>query len=252
VTPSNSGGASRSQRRRVFAYLGVTVVLIAGVTSYVTFHRASRAVPELVVGSYSGRYPSLIGFSADAGDIVTKIHWTSWSDSKAVGTGISDIDDCVPDCAEAPIDEVLTRLTLSDPKDGHFTVITERRAGMTTKYPGEVRWPQEAAQNSPGIGSGVNATGRLVGTLEAVGGPAPGTPRSLRGTVFIMTTDGVPVIDVHVGSKGKFSTSVPKGSFKVSGRSPQYEGGKEPCVAPGKVNVLKGKTTKVVVLCQES
>jgi hypothetical protein len=208
-------------------------------------------VPELIVGSYSGRYPSLIGFSADAGNIVTKIHWSSWSDSEAVGTGMSDIDDCVPDCAEAPIDEVPTRLTLSDPRAGHFTVITERRAGMTMKFPGEVRWPQEAAQTSPGIGSGVNATGRLVGTLEADGGPAPGALRPLRGTVFIATTDGVPVITVHVGIGGKFSTSVPRGSFKVSGRSSQYDGGKEPCAASGKVHVLEGKTTNVVLLCEE-
>jgi hypothetical protein len=92
-------------------------------------------------------------------------------------------------------------------------------------------------------------TGTLTGTLQAVGGPAGG-PRALSGQVTLHGSGGN-IAAVTVGSTGRFSVPVTVGTYTVSGRSPQYEGGTADCKASGPVTVSKGVTSSVEVDCHE-
>lgn len=101
--------------------------------------------PVVNIGSYTGRAPSVIDFSADGGNVVTGIRWLSWTARGATGRGTSAIESCVPDCAQGPVTYVPTTITFSAPLDGEFTVLAETRAGrtMTFRYP--VFWPLAAS-----------------------------------------------------------------------------------------------------------
>jgi hypothetical protein len=98
------------------------------------------ATPELIVGHYTGREPSQIDFSSDAGNIVDDIEWTSWTFSAAAGLGMSDDDTCVPDCATAPLRRVRTEIKLTTPRHGHFSVVTELRGDQTMRFTDPNRW----------------------------------------------------------------------------------------------------------------
>ena len=106
----------------------------AGGTATSGTNSASSALPVLTAGSYTGIKPTQIDFSADAGNIVTGITWSSWTATTAIGSGTSDVDSCVPDCASAPKDYVSTTLMLSDPVNGRFTVIREMRNGTAEAF----------------------------------------------------------------------------------------------------------------------
>jgi photosystem II stability/assembly factor-like uncharacterized protein len=93
--------------------------------------------------------------------------------------------------------------------------------------------------------------GTVVGTLEAVGGPAPGTPRPLRGAVTLRDSAGA-AFTAAAGSDGMFSVRVPIGSYSITGRSPLYGSGGADCHALDSVTVTAGATTHVLVMCQES
>lgn len=92
-------------------------------------------------------------------------------------------------------------------------------------------------------------TGTLTGTLQAVGGPAGVGPRALSGQVTLHGSNGTGGI-VTVGANGRFSVPVTVGTYTISGRSPQYEGGAAECQASGPVNVTKGATSRLEVDCQ--
>ena len=105
----------------------------------------AAAGPALLVVSavgYSGIRPVYIDFSGDAGDVVTHISWSSWTATRAAGTGTSDVESCVPDCADGSVTAVSTSIVLSDPVNGKFTAIDESRDG--SNYTG---WPIGAGQN---------------------------------------------------------------------------------------------------------
>ena len=106
---------------------------------------AQAQLPVFTVGSYSGMKPSEIAYSGDATNVVTKITWSSWTATGATGTGTSDIDSCVPNCAAAPPDYVTTTITLSVPVGGKFTQMTETRNGSTTSYAYPASWAQSAS-----------------------------------------------------------------------------------------------------------
>ena len=106
---------------------------------------APAALPVLVAGTYHGIKPKEIDFSADAGNIVTGITWSSWTATKAIGSGTSDIDTCIPSCAAAPTDLVATMLVLSQPVDGHFTVISEVRNNTTQAFVYPNAWALNAS-----------------------------------------------------------------------------------------------------------
>lgn len=103
-------------------------------------------LPVLTAGPWSGVKPSTIDFSADSGNVVTGINWTSWTATAADGKGTSGIQNCVPNCAAGTIRYVPTRLSLSDPQQGRFTQIIETRAGAnsTWSYPSG-SWPLGAS-----------------------------------------------------------------------------------------------------------
>ena len=106
---------------------------------------ATQTLPVLTVGGYSGMKPATIDFSGDASNVVTSITWTSWTATGATGQGTSDIDSCVPSCAQAPASYVPATITLSAPVNGKFTAMTETRNGSSSNwsYPGT--WPTGAS-----------------------------------------------------------------------------------------------------------
>jgi hypothetical protein len=108
----------------------------------------SRALPKLVAGSYSGIKPRAVFFSGDAGNVVTMIKWSRWTPTVAVGHGTSNIQGCVPNCAQGSETPVSTSITLSNPRAGHFTKVVEVRDGHTEvgHYGHPVGWPEGAQQ----------------------------------------------------------------------------------------------------------
>ena len=105
----------------------------------------AAALPEVAIGQFTGRKPAEIDFSADGGNVVTAIRWTSWTASEATGDGESGIESCVPNCALGSVRYVPTGITLSAPVNGKFTSVAEYREGreVTMKWP--ATWPLGAS-----------------------------------------------------------------------------------------------------------
>lgn len=107
---------------------------------------------------------------------------------------------------------------------------------------------------SHGTSSPQAASGTLRGTLETVGGAAPGTPHPVDGTVYLLPMHGKTVI-VTVGSDGAFEARVAVGSYTVTGTSPQYEinGVDAPCgpSPSGTFFVGANKTVVITLACAE-
>jgi hypothetical protein len=63
--------------------------------------------------------PACNGFgcalSGDSTTFLSKMTWSTWSATEAIGTGTYKIDGCNPDCAAGPIYPVATVVTLSNP-----------------------------------------------------------------------------------------------------------------------------------------
>ena len=134
-------------RRPLTLILPVLAAAGAALTSHAAAEPAheARALPRLIAGSYSGIKPRSIFFSGDSGDIVLKIKWTRWTQTTAVGHGTSNIQGCVPNCAQGTETPVATSVTLSKPRDGHFTKVVEVRAGQTLiAHYGRPSWPEGA------------------------------------------------------------------------------------------------------------
>jgi hypothetical protein len=102
---------------------------------------------------------------------------------------------------------------------------------------------------SCGVASTVE-TGVVQGTLEAVGGPAPGTARPLKGSIALRDTDGAE-FPATAASDGAFQIRVPIGIYAISGRSPVYESGVADCLSSGPATLTVDATIHVVVVCQE-
>jgi hypothetical protein len=95
----------------------------------------------LTAGSYTGREPSTVYFSGDAGNVVTGLSWVNWTPTGATGDGESYIDNCIPDCAGGKMTKVLTEIVLTNPIDGRFTTITETRNHTTESFYYPAAWP---------------------------------------------------------------------------------------------------------------
>jgi len=111
---------------------------------------ARASLPVFIAGPYHGRRPRTIDISADAGNIVTALHWSSWRASSAAGEGTSDIQNCVPNCAQGTDTPVRTSIKFTNPAHGHFTKLIERRHGQTEVFhytPGHLpdNWPGDAS-----------------------------------------------------------------------------------------------------------
>jgi hypothetical protein len=113
------------------------------------------------------------------------------------------------------------------------------RSGGTTSPAGTAQGPAEIAGN-----------GLVLGTLEAVGGPPPGTPRPLRGSITLRSSRGK-AFTTTAGSDGAFAVRIPPGPYTVIGRSPLYDSGIADCQPIEPVTVVAGTTIRVVVACQE-
>jgi hypothetical protein len=57
---------------------------------------------------------------------------------------------------------------------------------------------------------------------------------------------------MDLSANGRFSASLPVGTYTVSGRSPKFEGGGGECRAPGPVTVTNDVTSRVEIDCQQS
>ena len=82
-------------------------------------------------GQRQTRPSSLILTCADANDALTALHWVSWANSQAFGTGTEQVNTCKPDCADGKFVSYPALITLwhREPLPGHpgvryFTRIT--------------------------------------------------------------------------------------------------------------------------------
>jgi hypothetical protein len=93
------------------------------------------------------------------------------------------------------------------------------------------------------------APGTVAGEFIRVGGPAPGSPVPLPGQVVAVESAGTR-LTVTVGNDGRFSLSLPAGTYRLSGYSPLIDSGKARCSAEHAVRVTTGRTTRhVAVIC---
>jgi hypothetical protein len=92
------------------------------------------------------------------------------------------------------------------------------------------------------------ASGTLTGRLIMVGGPAPGAPSAVSGTVVL--SGGVSADHRDVGPDGTFRFSPPPGRYRLTGTSPSYGSGIYPCRANGRPHVQANQTTRADVVCE--
>lgn len=87
--------------------------------------------------------------------------------------------------------------------------------------------------------------GTVVGLFETAGGPPGAASSPLRGSISVSGTAAR--VTTTADRYGHFTVTVPVGTYHLSGRSAQYQGGKAPCAGPI-IRVGEG-TTAVVVSC---
>src|SRR6201996_2805751 len=120
----------------------------AGALGAAWFTGAAASQPgpvALVAGAYDGTKPSAIQFSADGGDVMTGIRWSSWGSRTATGHGTVGWDNCTPNCAEGRTSYVPASITLSAPDaKGEWTVVSETVQGRITRFALSGHWLQGA------------------------------------------------------------------------------------------------------------
>jgi len=90
-----------------------------------------------------------------------------------------------------------------------------------------------------------NVPGRFV----RVGGPPPGSPVPLPGTITARAVTGG-TFTATAGNSGRFTLSLPPGSYHVTGRSPLMQSGQMICVATAELRVTRSKPADSVnVVC---
>ena len=82
-------------------------------------------------GQQQTRPSSFVLTCADANDALTALHWVSWANNQAFGTGTEKVNTCTPDCADGKLVSYPALITLwrPEPLPGHpgvryFTRIT--------------------------------------------------------------------------------------------------------------------------------
>jgi hypothetical protein len=87
------------------------------------------------------------------------------------------------------------------------------------------------------------------GTFMREGGPAPGSPVPLPGTITAHGVTGQ-TFTATAGPNGRFTLSLPPGSYDVTGRSPLMQSGQAACPAAAELRVTRGKpASPVTVVC---
>jgi hypothetical protein len=100
---------------------------------------------KVVIGPFTGSRPATIIFSGDGSSIVNHIHWSSWSATRASGTGTWNEETCIPDCATGGVNHYPAALTFSSAGGGKFTELTTIWNGQTTTWSYPRDWPQDAS-----------------------------------------------------------------------------------------------------------
>jgi hypothetical protein len=92
--------------------------------------------------------------------------------------------------------------------------------------------------------------GRIEGRLVAIGGPDPGATRPLDGSVKLTRQPGIdPPIEIEVGADGRFSRSLPPGTYRALGHSPHFGDNRSACFATDTVRVPAGGKAEIEVVC---
>jgi hypothetical protein len=103
-----------------------------------------------------------------------------------------------------------------------------------------------------GCGGGPGYRQTVPGTFVRVGGPAPGSPVPLPGTITARAATGQ-AFTVTAGQNGRFTLSLPPGSYHVTGRSPLMQSGRMICAAIAELRVTRGTPAgPVAVVCSIS
>jgi hypothetical protein len=90
------------------------------------------------------------------------------------------------------------------------------------------------------------------GTFVRVGGPPPGSPFPLPGTITARAATGG-TFTATADRNGRFTLSLPLGRYHVTGRSPLIGSGHAICAASAELHVTRGKATRpVTVVCSIS
>jgi hypothetical protein len=161
-----------SERRRRWPLVagGVIVVLAAGIPGgaalYYEHARATTgtsgrpltpaasgsslaaALPQVTIGTFTGRKPVAIIYGASGGAYLDSIVWSSWTARRGTGAGTEFTNDCVPDCAEGTLSPNAATVTFSQPRNGLFTrLVIAPRNGTPSRwtYPGS--WPSAATRH---------------------------------------------------------------------------------------------------------
>jgi hypothetical protein len=74
------------------------------------------------------------------------------------------------------------------------------------------------------------------GRFVRAGGPAPGSPVPLPGTITARTATGE-TFTATAGRVGRFTLSLPPGTYRVTGRSPLMQSGQMICAATAELHV---------------
>jgi hypothetical protein len=98
---------------RAIAAVSILTLLITGTTT-----NAQAAPPAYVndCGYPEYKPQSLTQYCADAGTGVVKIKWTSWTSTRAIGTGSYYVNLCEPDCADGKLVWAKVKVVLSGAK----------------------------------------------------------------------------------------------------------------------------------------
>ena len=87
------------------------------------------------------------------------------------------------------------------------------------------------------------------GRFVRVGGPAPGLPFPLPGTITARAATGE-TFTATAGPDGRFKLSLPPGTYSVTGRSPLMQSGQRTCAATAELHISRGQPARpVTVVC---
>jgi hypothetical protein len=100
-----------------------------------------------------------------------------------------------------------------------------------------------------GRGSSPGYHQAVPGTFARVGGPAPGSPVPLPGTITARAATGE-TVTATAGRDGHFKLSLPPGAYRVTGRSPLMQSGQMICTVTVELHVTRGAPARpVTVVC---
>ena len=89
----------------------------------------------------------------------------------------------------------------------------------------------------------------VTGKFVRVGGPAPGSPVPLPGTITARSVTGQK-FTATATRNGRFELFLPPGRYRVTGRSPLMQSGQMICGATTGLRVTRGKAAgPVTVIC---